>query len=153
MAELILKCSSFKEDGFIPERYTCDGENVNPFLEIRNVPKEAHSLALIMDDPDATNGKVWDHWVIWNIDPKTQYLSEDSLPSNTVQGINSWGSARYGGPCPPHGAEPHRYMFKLYALDMVLDLPFTTTRAELERVIEEHVIAKTDLVAKYRRKD
>ena len=153
MAELVLKCSSFKEDGFIPERYTCDGENVNPFLEIRNVPKEAQSLALIIDDPDATNGKVWDHWIIWNIDPKTQYILEDSLPSNAVQGKNSWGSARYGGPCPPHGGEPHRYMFKLYALDIVLDLPSAATKAELERAMENHVIARTDLMGKYKRQE
>jgi Raf kinase inhibitor-like YbhB/YbcL family protein len=151
MADFILKCSLFKEDGMIPPRYTCDGENINPLLEIRGVPKETKSLVLIMDDPDATNGKVWDHWILWNINPKTQYISEDSLPLDAVVGTNSWGSARYGGPCPPHGADAHRYMFKLYALDTILDVLPTISKGELERTIEPHVIARTDLMGKYGR--
>lgn len=153
MTDFILKCSLFKEDGVIPARYTCDGENINPLLEIRGVPKEAKSLVLIMDDPEATNGKVWDHWVMWNINPKTQYISEDSLPLDAVVGVNSWGSARYGGPCPPHGADAHHYMFKLYALDTVLDLPLDIKKPELERAIESHVIGRTDLMGKYKRQE
>lgn len=151
MENLILKSSAFKDGKEIPSKYTCDGENVNPFLEIRNVPSGAQSLVLVIDDPDATGGETWDHWVVFNIDPTTQYIEEDTIPHSSTQGGNSWGSARYGGPCPPEGSGVHRYMFKLYALDIVLDLPRGTEKKEIEEAMRDHVMAETTLTGLYKR--
>ncbi len=151
MGNLTLKSSAFKEGDTIPRKFTCDGENVNPLLEIKDTPTGTKSFVLIVDDPDATNGKTWDHWVMWNIDPKTQYIMEDNLPSGAVQGINSWNKNKYGGPCPPQGAKPHRYMFKLYALDAALDLATSSTAADVERAMANHVIEKTTLMGLYGR--
>ena len=103
---LILKSSAFRHGDPIPAKHTCDGDNVNPLLEIRNIPAGAKSLAVAMDDPDATRGQVWDHWVVWNIDPKTQYVSEDNVPFGAVLGKNSAGQLKYYGPCPA-GAKRH----------------------------------------------
>lgn len=149
--QLTLKSSAFKNGDMIPRRFTCDDENVNPFLEIKNAPANTKSFALVVDDPDATNGKTWDHWVLWNIDPKTQYIMEDNIPGGSVEGLNSWNKNKYGGPCPPQGAKPHRYMFTLYALDAAPELPASSTKADLEQAMENHVIEKTTLMGLYGR--
>lgn len=149
--DLTLKSSAFREGDIIPRKFTCDGDNVNPLLEIKNVPSGTKSFALVVDDPDATNGKTWDHWVMWNIDPKTQYIMEDNLPSGAVQGLNSWNKNKYGGPCPPQGAKPHRYMFKLYALDALLDLPASSMKAQLGSAMAGHIIGQTTLMGLYGR--
>ena len=115
MGDLILKSPAFENGAEIPSRYTCDGENINPTLIIENVPEGVKSLVLIMDDPDATGGATWDHWLLWNIPPETKEISENSVPAGAIQGKTSWGTNKYGGPCPPKGSSPHRYMFKLYA--------------------------------------
>jgi Raf kinase inhibitor-like YbhB/YbcL family protein len=151
MGNLVLKTSAFKEGGTIPKKHTCDGDDVNPMLEIKNVPEGTKSLALIVDDPDATRGAPWDHWIVWNIPPKTQYILEDSVPAGAVQGTTSFGYKKYGGPCPPKGSKPHRYMFKLYALDTELDLPEGATKAELEKAMEGHILDQTVLVGLYQR--
>jgi hypothetical protein len=147
-----IKSSAFKDGEFIPEKFTCDGENVNPLLEIKNLPGGTKSLTLIMDDPDATSGVTWDHWILFNIDPKSQYIAEDNVPAGALQGKSSWGRASYGGPCPPRGAKPHRYMFKLYALDTLLDLTEGATKQEIEKAIENHIIDQTTLIGLYGRK-
>lgn len=152
MEDFVLKSSAFKNGGLIPSRYTCDGENINPLFEIRNVPNGTKSLVLIVDDPDATGGGVWDHWILWNINPSTQYISEDSIPENAQQGANSWGHARYGGPCPPRGNAPHRYMFKLYALGVTINLPGGSGKSELLEVMSGHVLEETVLMGMYGRK-
>ncbi len=149
---MILKSSAFKEGEVIPEKYTCDGENVNPFLEIRNAPQGTKSLALVVDDPDASSGGVWDHWVIWNIPAGTQYIEEDTIPQGVAQGRTSFGSNRYGGPCPPRGSKPHRYRFKIYALDTTLDLPQETGRVGLESAMEGHILDQGQLIGLYGRK-
>ena len=149
---MILKSSAFKPQGTIPSKFTCDGENVSPLLEIREVPQGTKSFVLIMDDPDATRGVTWDHWLLFNIDLKTQYISEDSLPFGALQGKNSWGNNRYGGPCPPRGSRPHHYTFKFYALDSALDLKEGATKAELEKAMEGHVLDQTTLIGLYARK-
>lgn len=149
---LILKSSAFRPGETIPVKNTCDGDNVNPLLEIRNAPTGTLSLAFIMDDPDATGGKTWDHWIVWNIDPKTQYISEDNVPFGAVQGITSFGHQKYGGPCPPRGNAPHRYMFKVYALDVVLDLPAGSSKAELEKAMAGHILDQTTLMGMYGRR-
>jgi Raf kinase inhibitor-like YbhB/YbcL family protein len=146
-----LKTSAFREGEKIPAKYTCDGDDISPLLEIRNAPATTKGLALIMDDPDATRGTPWDHWIMWNIDPKTQYISEDHIPNNAVQGANSWGKAKYGGPCPPKGKPAHRYVFTLYALDTLLELPQLSTKEELLRAMEKHIIAHTSIVGLYGR--
>ncbi len=146
---LTLKSSAFKPGDPIPSKYTCDGDDVNPMLEIRNVPVSAKSLALIVDDPDATRGTPWDHWLLWNISPKTQYISEDNVPADAVQGMTSFGHQKYGGPCPPKGSAPHHYNFKLYALDAPLDIPASSTKADVEAAMAGHVIEETRLIGLY----
>lgn len=152
MENFKLKTSAFKEGELIPPKYTCDGEDVNPLLEIRNVPTSAKSLALIMDDPDASRGTPWDHWIVWNINPKTQYISEDNLPSDARQGINSGGKVKYSGPCPPSGKPAHRYIFTLYALDSMLELESGAPKEELLRVMEQHILEHTSIMGMYGRK-
>ena len=93
MGNLQLKSSAFKPNESIPAKFTCDGENINPLFEIKGVPENAKSLVLIMDDPDATRGVTWDHWLVFNIDPKTQYIEENSVPAHAIQGNNSWPKA------------------------------------------------------------
>ena len=130
----------------IPAKFTCDGENINPELHINGVPESAKSLALIMDDPDATGGRTWDHWTLWNIDPKISVIKENSVPVGAVQGVTSFGDKKYGGPCPPRGSKPHRYMFKLYALDVVLDLPAPSHKIDIEHAMKGHIVAEAGLV-------
>jgi len=151
MEKLTLKSSGFKDGGMIPAKYTCDGENVNPLLEIRNVPEGTMSLALVVDDPDATGGGVWDHWVVWNIEPGTQYILEDNIPHGAIQGKTSFGSRRYGGPCPSKGSGTHGYRFKLYALDMMLDLSDEAGKDALEREMQEHILAEATLTGLYKK--
>jgi Raf kinase inhibitor-like YbhB/YbcL family protein len=138
----------FKNGGKIPSQYTCDGDNINPLLEISDVPAEAKSLALIMDDPDSPSG-AWLHWSVWNIDPKTAQIPENSVPAGAVQGPTSFGEAGYGGPCPHSGT--HRYFFRLYALDSELNLPAGTGRSDLERALSGHILAQAELMGTYRR--
>ncbi len=142
----IMKLSSpvFENNKFIPDKYGANFENINPPLEINNIPKNAKSLVLIMDDPDAMKpaGKVWDHWVVWNIDPSVNVIEEDSIPG--IQGINSGGKNSYGGPRPPDGT--HRYFFKLYVLDTKLNLPNSSTKKDVENAMQNHILAKTELI-------
>lgn len=151
MEQFKLKTSAFKEGDTIPKKFTCDGDDINPLLEIRNVPEGAKSMALIMDDPDASRGVPFDHWIVFNIDPKTQYISEDNVPANAVLGANSWGKPKYGGPCPPQGKPAHRYVFTLYALDVMLELTQGATKADLQNAMEPHIIAHTSIMGTYGR--
>ncbi len=141
---------AFENGGLIPSKYTCDGENINPPFLITNVPGDAKSLALIMDDPDATRGVTWDHWVMWNISPNTTNIAENSVPSGAVQGQNSWPKNEYDGPCPPQNS--HRYFLKLYALDTMFDLPTSSGSAELVNAMQGHILAEAELMGKYQRK-
>ncbi len=149
MADMKLNSSVFADSGAIPAHYTCDGGDVNPPLRIENVPGEARSLALVVDDPDAPVG-MWVHWVVWNIDPKTREIGENSVPAGAGQGKNDWRRNSYGGPCPPSGA--HRYFFKLYALDTTLNLGAGTTKADLEKAMRGHVLAQAQLIGIYKRR-
>lgn len=137
---------AFKHEQNMPSDYTCDGADKIPPLEISDIPAETKSLALIMDDPDAPVG-TWDHWIVWNIAPTTKVI--DRQP-NGVRGKNSWGKTNYGGPCPPSGV--HRYFFKLYALDMMLDIPEGSGKSALLGAMKEHVLAEATLMGKYQRK-
>lgn len=142
-----LKVSSpaFGANQAIPSKYTCEGKDINPPLEIANIPEKAHSLVLIVDDPDAP-GKNWVHWLVWNI-PITHYIKENSVPGE--QGMNDFKRVAWGGPCPPSGL--HRYFFKVYALDTLLQLPAKTTKKELEQAMGEHILAFGELVGLYKR--
>lgn len=144
-----LTSSVFESSQSIPVKYTCDGDNVSPPLTVSEVPQDAVSLALIMDDPDAPAG-TWVHWIIFNIDPKTNQINENSMPSGSQGGVTSFGKPGYGGPCPPSGT--HRYFFKLYALDLKLDLITGVDKAAVENAMSGHIISQVELVGTYSRK-
>jgi Raf kinase inhibitor-like YbhB/YbcL family protein len=136
---------SFEQDGLIPERYTCDGENINPPLEISHIPEKSVCLTLIVDDPDAPGG-TWVHWTVWNI-PVTHHLKENEV--HGLQGRNDFGQHHYGGPCPPSGT--HRYFFKVYALDTLLAISGDSTKADVEKAMAGHIIAFGELTGLYHR--
>ena len=135
----------------MPQTFTCDGANMSPPLVIEDVLKEAQSLALIVDDPDATRGGTFTHWLVWNISPKTMEFQESEAPRGAVEGRNDFGNEGYGGPCPPRGAKSHRYMFKLYALDKILDLRRGAEKDKLKRAMEGHILEQTTLMGLYAR--
>ena len=147
---MLLTSPAFEDGGMIPQKYTCDGGDINPVLEIQNVPGEAQSLALILHDPDAPVAGGFTHWVVWNIDPGTSLIKDESVPPGSEEGMNGAGKNGYMGPCPPPGA-PHHYHFQLYALDAKLDLPGTATGNDLLKEIAKHKIAETELVGLYGR--
>ena len=149
VSHLTIFSPSFAHKAEIPQRYTCDGRDITPPLTIDSAPAGTQSLALIMFDPDAPVG-IWTHWVLWNIPPNTRELKENQLPAGAIQGTNSWKRTGYGGPCPPSGS--HRYFFMLYALDTTLKLAPGTTKADLERAMEGHIIARAELMGTYRRR-
>ena len=128
--------------------YTCDGQDVNPPLKISGVPGDAKSLVLIVDDPDAP-GKTWVHWIVWNIDPEITEIEENDVPQGGVEGITDFGSAGYGGPCPPSGT--HRYFFKAYALDTELEIETSATVNDIESAIEGHILDSAELVGLYKK--
>jgi len=140
--------TAFQQGGNIPSKFTCDGADANPPLRFEGAPAEAKSLALIADDPDAPGG-LFTHWLVWNIDPKTTSVEENSAPSNGVQGKNDFGKSGYGGPCPPSGT--HRYVFKIFALDRQLDLAADSKRAQLDAQMRGHIIAQGELIGRYSR--
>jgi len=144
-----IESSAFQSGGEIPRKYGYKKDNVNPALIINDVPADAKSLALVMDDPDAMGavGKVWVHWVLWNIDPNTGEINENSVPSNSIQGKTDFGEIAYGGPAPPD--KEHTYLFKLYALDEKLSLGEGSTKSQLEEAMKNHVIAETKLEGRY----
>ena len=140
--------SAFENKQTIPPKYTCDGENISPPLETIDTPKETKSLVLIVDDPDAPSGD-WVHWLVWNINPETKLITENESPKEAIQGTNDFGKQNYGGPCPP--ADTHRYQFKTYALDTILNLPSFSRKKDLEKAMENHLLGKTLLIGLYQR--
>ncbi len=141
---------SFDGGGAMPSRLSCDAGNLSPHLKISGVPSGAKSLALIVDDPDATRGGAFTHWIIWNIPADTTDMLEGQYSREATQGRNDFGNSSYGGPCPPSGAT-HRYRFKLYALDSSLSLSLDSTIQDLEPEIEKHLIEKAELLGTYTR--
>ena len=140
--------AEFKNGESIPKKFTCDGEDTNPELSIEDVPVDAKSLVLIVDDPDAPSG-LWIHWTVWNIKPGTETIKENAVPPGATEGATSAGGPGYHGPCPPDGE--HRYFFKLYALDIELNLSPTTEKEGLEEAMVGHVLDKAELVGVYAR--
>jgi Raf kinase inhibitor-like YbhB/YbcL family protein len=147
-AKMKITSSAFQEGDNIPSKFTCDGANVNPPLHFEQVPAEAKSLALIVDDPDAPGG-TFVHWLVWNIDSKTSDIVENTMPSNAKQGRNGFGKSGYGGPCPPSGT--HRYYFRVYALD-VAQLPGPSTRTDVDLAIRGHIVGQGELMGRYSKK-
>lgn len=147
-----IESAAFQHEESIPSKYTCDGENVNPPLMISEVPEGAASLVLIMDDPDVPISVrpdgMWDHWLVFNIPPDTTDIAEDSVPDGVV-GLSTSGVNEYGGPCPPD--KEHRYFFKLYALDSLLELDSTAQKMNVEDMMRDHVLEKTELMGRYKR--
>ncbi|MCB1181448.1 MAG: YbhB/YbcL family Raf kinase inhibitor-like protein [Chlamydiia bacterium] len=145
-----LTSGAFSDGENIPRVYTCQGKNINPPLAISNVPTEAKSLVLLMDDPDVPEyiraSRMYDHWVVFNIDPKTSMIEENKGPFATM-GQNTGGTNEYQGPCPPD--REHRYFFKLYALDVLLDLSDGSTKAQVEKAMKGHILDQTTLMGRY----
>jgi hypothetical protein len=146
MEELSITSPAFENNKPIPRKYTCDGDDVNPPLDIKGTPEGTKSLVLMVDDPDAPM-VTWDHWIVWNI-PPTSRIEENTVPG--VEGLNSFGKHHYGGPCPPSGT--HRYFFKLYALDIELGLTSDSRKKDVEKAMRDHVLAKGELMGFYSRR-
>ena len=144
---MILTSPAFDNDGKIPCKYTCDGENMSPPLIISDVPPEAKSLVLILDEPEPPKGaSAIDHWLVFDIPPGDQYVPEGEAPEGTI-GTIAAGQVSYRGPCPSEGE--HRYRFQLYALDVELPLPEQTTRKEIERAMAGHLLARAEMTGRY----
>ena len=146
--------TAFPNGGNIPTKFTCDGADASPELSWTAPPSGTQSFALIADDPDAPVGN-WTHWVLYDLPAGTASLPEDvpkseELPNGARQGRNDFRRIGYGGPCPPPG-KPHRYFFRLYALNSKLNLKPGATKADVEKAMEGHVLAKAELMGKYRR--
>ena len=155
---LTLESSAFKDGAPIPQKHTCDGEDLSPELSWSGAPKGTAALALICDDPDAPAG-TWVHWVLYDVAPNEKGTLPAALqkepelkePRGGRQGKNDFGRIGYGGPCPPRG-KAHRYFFKLYALDRELALPPGKSKAEIEQAMKGHVLAEAKLMGTYQRK-
>lgn len=153
--EFKIESPAFRNGEEIPIKYTCQGDDISPPLEWKGLPEETEEIAIICDDPDAPL-MVWVHWIIYGISPEKNGLPEavpkkEILEEGEKQGKNSWGRIGYGGPCPP-GGKPHRYYFKIYALDKKLDIEQGIKKKRLLREMEGHIIAKAELIGKYARK-
>lgn len=159
---MLVTSPSFQNDSYIPQKFTCDGGNINPELQIQNVPSEAKSLALVMHDPDAPMAGGFTHWFLWNIDPKTTVVKQESVPASAeatagkpqsaMEGKNGAGKIGYTGPCPPPGHGIHHYHFYFYALDSMLNLDASTaTKVQLEAAMQNHILAEAEIVGLYQR--
>ncbi|MGQ9493296.1 MAG: YbhB/YbcL family Raf kinase inhibitor-like protein [Anaerolineae bacterium] len=151
-APFVLTSPAFEAGQSIPRQYTCDGQDMSPPLQWSEPPLETKSFALIVDDPDARG---WVHWMLYNLPAITRSLPEAiptgaELPDGSRQGKNSWGKMQYGGPCPPSGT--HRYSFRLYALDILLDVPAGANVAALQRAMDGHILARAEFIGLYSRK-
>jgi len=147
-AKMKITSPAFQQGGNIPSKFSCDGDNTNPPLQLSDVPSGAKSLVLIVDDSDAPGGS-FTHWAVWNVSPQTTAIAEGSTPKG-VQGTNDFGKSGYGAPCPPSGA--HRYYFKIFALDRQLDLSSGARRGQLDAAMKGHVVAEGELMGRYSRK-
>ena len=148
-----LVTSAFEEGGAIPTLHTCEGADISPSLEWSDEPRDTKSYALIADDPDAPAG-TWNHWLLWDIPASVHTLAQGFKPGMVgASGANDFGKPGYGGPCPPPGHGPHRYFFKIHALDVEsLSLRAGARRADLDRALRGHVLAQTQYMGRYERK-
>ncbi|OGG05986.1 hypothetical protein A3D05_03370 [Candidatus Gottesmanbacteria bacterium RIFCSPHIGHO2_02_FULL_40_24] len=144
-----IKSSVFENNEYIPRKYTCDGENINPPLTLAEIPDNTKSLVLIVNDPDAPSGD-FIHWVVYNIAPDELEVNENSVPAGGVGGMNDSGNSGYAGPCPPP-ASPHRYFFRVFALDSVINLDKGARISEIKEKMDGRVIASAELLGLYKR--
>ena len=144
-----LKSPAFENGKVIPRKYGYKTENLSPPLQISEIPEGTKSLVLIMDDPDAMGavGKVWVHWVLWNISPNTKEISENSIPNNSIEGKTDFDEVGYGGPAPPD--KEHTYIFKLYALNETLNLKKDSTKEEIEKSMKQYILDEVKLEGKF----
>ncbi len=146
---LQLTSPAFTHNGIIPEKYTCDGDNVSPKVQWTGIPEKTKSLILIVEDPDAP-AKIWTHWIVFNIYPTVSHLPENAVTGQFVNGSTDFGTQRYGGPCPLRGI--HRYNFTLYALDTPIDnLQAGTDKKNLLNAMHNHILGQTTLTGRYER--
>jgi len=153
MEKIVVSSEAFKDGETIPPEYTCDGKNVSPALLWEGIPAGAKSIALIMDDPDAPGG-MFVHWVLYNIPASARKLPEGMAKNETLgdgsrQGMTDFGRVGYGGPCPPKGT--HRYYFKVYALDTMLNMQPGASKKQLENAMKGHILAQGELMGRYGR--
>jgi hypothetical protein len=148
MPDFTLTSTAFEHEGEIPQRHTCDGEDLSPPLTWTDPPDGVESLALVMDDPDAPSG-LFVHWLVWGLDPQAGTLPENA--NGLLEGTNGFGKVGYGGPCPPPGHGRHRYFFRLHALKQALDLEPGASREDLDREIDRHEVAVAHLMGTYER--
>lgn len=146
--------SVFEQQKPIPVKYTCKGEDLSPPLQFKEIPQQAKSLVLLVDDPDAPSG-TFDHWIVWNIPPSIHELSEGAKELfdrefQVKQGINGFQQKKYRGPCPPPG-KIHHYYFKLYALDTLLDLNEGASKSDVEQAMKGHIVEEAELIGTYQR--
>ncbi len=154
MASFVLTSAAFSEGGSIPRQHTCDGRDISPALSWTGAPEKTRAFALIVDDPDAPR-KTWVHWVVFDLPARATDLPEAVPPKEMIasggsQGVNDFGKIGWGGPCPPSGT--HRYVFTIYALDAPLALAARSTKQDVLRAIEGHVLAQAQLIGRYARK-
>ena len=142
---LIISSPAFQNEGIIPAKYTCDGEDINPPLEVGKIPDGTQTLAIIVEDPDAPKG-TFDHWLVWNIPPEHS-IEENRIPG--ISGKNSGGKTGYFGPCPP--SSYHRYYFHVFALDSSLELEAGADKKALQQAMESHILAKGSLMGRYQK--
>lgn len=147
---MIITSPSFTDNTMIPRKFSCEGGDINPELQIQNVPEDAKTLVLVVHDPDAPIEGGFTHWLVWNINPMRMVIKEESVPPGANEGTNGAGRVGYMGPCPPPGPA-HRYEFRLYALDTILDLPEASSLRELENAMKGHIITQTLLTGLYAR--
>jgi Raf kinase inhibitor-like YbhB/YbcL family protein len=145
MKELTVTSPAFQPNQTIPEKYSCNSQNINPPINIEGIPQGTRSLALILDDPDAPSG-TFDHWIAWNISPSQTKIAEHTAPG--VEGLNGLGEHGYTGPCPPPG-KPHRYTFRVYAVDTELGLGANSHKKDLESALKGHILAEGKLIGLY----
>jgi len=148
IVEIKIQSSAFENSGTIPRKYTCDGQSLIPPIQVSNVPSEAKSLALTIEDPDAPSG-TWDHFVMWNLPAKDFNTTSGNVPEGVI-GKGTSGKMYYIAPCPPRG-QMHRYFFKLYVLDTLLDIPVSSNKSQLLKNIEGHVMGKAEMYGTYSR--
>lgn len=141
--------NSFENNGYLPEKYTCDGDNINPGLTIKELPEGTQSLAIVVDDLDAPSGS-WVHWLVWNIDPQNFIIEENSVPDGSLEGTTDFGNIKYDGPCPPRGV--HHYHFIVYALSARLNLDRGANKHMLTNAMTGKILDQEEIIGLYQRK-
>lgn len=144
-----ISSSAFEEDGKIPEKYTCDGEDINPPIQITDYPSNTKCFVLIVEDPDAPAGN-WIHWILFNIPINKAEIAENESVEGAVEGMTDFGKSGWGGPCPPSGS--HRYYFRAYALDKTLDLQEGASKEQIEQEMQGHILDSAAITASFSRK-